>query len=226
VHTIPPPTDRFTPPLLADIRAATRSLHDRIEIAPALVRLMAPDLQRPDYVAALQAKFRFHAAMQAALPPRLARLGIAWAVPSHALAALAADLAALGAAVPAVPRCPGLGRGFGPVGALYVIEGSLLGGRVIGRHVGDALGVSPGAGGSFFRGTTADDARARWRGFCDLLASLPNSARPGVTGGAARGFRFFLACLDGLGAATRRGASPARKTQLHSAPAAGAADHF
>jgi heme oxygenase len=215
--------DGFAPPILGDIRAVTRPLHDRIETAPALTRLMARDLRRADYVAALQAKFRFHAALQAVLPARLTRLGLAWPVPAHALAALASDLTALGASVPAVPRAPGLCRAFGPVGALYVIEGSLLGGRVIGRHVGETLGVTPDSGGAFFRGTTADSARERWRRFCALLATLPDGASRSVCQGAVSGFQFFLACLDGLPAALKAGTAPARPLP---APEAGAADAF
>lgn len=38
------------------------------------------------------------------------------------------------------------------LGALYVLEGSTLGGRVIERHVRQTLDISPESGGSFFHG--------------------------------------------------------------------------
>jgi heme oxygenase len=50
-----------------------------------------------------------------------------------------------------------------------VIEGSNLGGRIIGRHVAQNLGVRPGSGGSFYCGLTAEDARGRWRLLQEVL---------------------------------------------------------
>jgi heme oxygenase len=56
------------------------------------------------------------------------------------------------------------------LGALYVIEGSNLGGRIIGRQVAKTLGVGPGTGGSFYCGLTAEDARRRWRLLQEVLS--------------------------------------------------------
>jgi heme oxygenase len=84
---------------------------------------------------------------------------------------IAEDLRWLGAAVPdswpalVKPPCCAADA----LGALYVLEGSALGGRVIGRHVSLALGVAPLAGGSFFCSATADEARGRWQTFCAIL---------------------------------------------------------
>jgi heme oxygenase len=55
------------------------------------------------------------------------------------------------------------------LGALYVIEGSNLGGRIIGRHVAKTLGVVPGNGGSYYCGLSAEDARRRWRLLQEVL---------------------------------------------------------
>jgi heme oxygenase len=55
------------------------------------------------------------------------------------------------------------------LGVLYVVEGSNLGGRVIGRHVSVALDVGVGAGGSFFCGLSAEQARRRWQVLVDTL---------------------------------------------------------
>jgi heme oxygenase len=81
----------------------------------------------------------------------------------QSLKALKSDLewfgiAPIEAAVLTLPEDPN-----SALGALYVLEGSNLGGRIIGKNISAALGVGPGAGGSFYCGLTAEDARRRWK---------------------------------------------------------------
>lgn len=181
-----------TPPLLLALRHGTRAWHDAVEQAPALAALMQDGVTQADYIAALQGQFRFHAAYQPALAKALRRLGIAWRLPDFALAALREDITALAAPVPPVPAPPRLGRGLAPLGALYVLEGSLLGGRVIGRHIAARLRIDAGTGASFYCGTEAAAARSRWLDFCGMLRALPESEAPALIAGARDGFHFFL----------------------------------
>jgi heme oxygenase len=60
-------------------------------------------------------------------------------------------------------------RAEAALGALYVIEGSGLGGRVIARHLAENLGLTPDTGGRFYGGLTADGARARWQRLSEVL---------------------------------------------------------
>jgi heme oxygenase (biliverdin-IX-beta and delta-forming) len=54
------------------------------------------------------------------------------------------------------------------LGAMYVMEGSTLGGQIIARHVETVLHLSEGPGCSYFRGH-GDQTGPMWKEFCDLL---------------------------------------------------------
>ncbi len=163
--------------LLGRLRADTRAAHDRIEAVPALCCLLSPSLQAEPYVRALRALHAFHARMWTTLPAVLADFvspftsaGGRFTPNTDGLDALGEDIAWFGAR-PAAPMgaMGSLNDAAACLGALYVVEGSALGARVIGRSVAVSLGVAPGRGGSFFCGATADDARTRWHDFSALL---------------------------------------------------------
>jgi len=177
------------PPLLAYLRDGTRQAHARTEALAPLLCLMSPSLTRAEYGAALTGLYRFQAGLHACLPARLRLLGVNFVLDRAPLAALRNDLAWLGLRTPARGG-PGLALGGGEaaLGAVYVLEGSALGGRVIGRHVASVLGVGAGQGGDFFCGVAADAARERWRDFCAMLANIPQRAAPLVLSGALAAF--------------------------------------
>jgi len=160
-------------PRLALLRQRTRAAHASIERVPGMALLVAPDLTLPHYVSVLQ---HMHAFLSAAEPAIAAALdGLPAAVPlldGERPRALASDLAWLGAPPIAMTRpLPRLETPNAALGALYVVEGSSLGGRVIARHVTESLGMRPGAGGSFYGGLSAEAARIRWAALCDLIES-------------------------------------------------------
>ncbi len=191
-------TDPTAPTLLAQLRAGTRQAHDRMEACPALSCLLAPGLTIAAYGVALRAMRAFHEgaahcldAAQAELPPGLG-------FDQSRLACLDADLAWLGAKPMAALRLGASARDVpSRLGLLYVLEGSALGGRVIGRAVAEMLGVSAGAGGSFFCGTEAGPARARWLEFCATLnqhgATLAPDERARAIAGANAAFDALAA---------------------------------
>ena len=88
---------------------------------------------------------------------------------------LDADLRVLGmdaasiAALPCPPR-PGLANAAQALGALYVLEGSTLGGQVIGRSISRRLGAQA-AGALAYYGGHGRETAARWRGFLEELES-------------------------------------------------------
>jgi heme oxygenase (biliverdin-IX-beta and delta-forming) len=152
------------PSRLAHLRNHTRAAHASIETVPSLAQLMAPDLTRTTYTRILLGMLAFHAAVEPAIAKALEHLPDAQTLlDGHHQRALREDIAFLGATPealsPDVPVLPDLTSGLG---ALYVVEGGNLGGRVIARHVSASLGVAPGAGGSFYGGLSAEAARARW----------------------------------------------------------------
>lgn len=91
---------------------------------------------------------------------------------------LLADLRHAGldeADIAALPRCddadlPSVSSLPAILGALYVFEGSSLGGQIISRHLETALGLRDGEGYRYFRGHGAETP-ARWLAFRTLLAA-------------------------------------------------------
>lgn len=70
-----------------------------------------------------------------------------------------------------VPRCdtlPVISTPSQALGALYVFEGSTLGGQLISRHLETTLGLSDGIGYRYFRSYGPDVGR-RWQEFRTLL---------------------------------------------------------
>jgi heme oxygenase len=74
------------------------------------------------------------------------------------------DLPAARPALPAMNDLPSL------LGAMYVMEGSTLGGQLIARHVERVLDLKEGHGSAFFRGY-GDQTGSMWKGFCNLLST-------------------------------------------------------
>lgn len=54
------------------------------------------------------------------------------------------------------------------LGAMYVMEGSTLGGQLIARHVAIALDLRDGQGTAYFRGH-GDQTGRMWKEFCEML---------------------------------------------------------
>ena len=65
-------------------------------------------------------------------------------------------------------------------GGLYVVEGSLLGGRILNRKLDSLFGEDNNEGRIFFSWCAAQDAR-RWTRFCEVLE------RRGATAGVVEG---------------------------------------
>ena len=96
--------------------------------------------------------------MQAMLAPRQ-RAGL-----------LRRDLVWFGVTIPEDERpiLPEIGDLPSLLGAMYVMEGSSLGGQFIARHVEDKLHLNQGEGDAYFRGHGNDTGRM-WKEFCDVL---------------------------------------------------------
>lgn len=161
--------DGFAGSARAALREATEAAHLRLHAIPAFEALAAGRITRPAYAALLRRKLGFHAALEARLAeaPDLALFGVDLAARrrSHLLRA---DLAWLGAddAAELAPlaRC---GTAAAALGALYVAEGSTLGGRHLARALDTIL--PPGADGRRFLLGHGERHGEMWRACCAAI---------------------------------------------------------
>jgi heme oxygenase len=175
------------------LRAATQGPHERLHGHAGLSIVKDGTITLPDYRALLRRLYGFYLPFEQAVGG--GDLRTQW---------LKSDLAGLGASeatlsgiglCPDIPRYDGVER---RLGALYVVEGSALGGRQLCRGLDRLLGADAVEGRRFFAGR-GPDTGAAWRGFLDELAVV--GAGPGgraaMVGAAVETFTVFETWLGG-----------------------------
>ena len=195
--------------LRSRLRVATQDAHGRMHLHPGFRAAAAGSLTLAEYRDLLARLFGFHEAFDAAFPS--APAAFARAIDLHARSrseALAQDLAALGVAprIPALPLCATAPRPKSEpqwLGALYVTEGSTLGGAQIARAL-EALGI--GEDGRRFFTAYGDLRSAMWRLFLARLETWAEDpeASAEVEASALAAFESFEVWMrDWAGAAER-----------------------
>lgn len=179
----------MTSPLLQTLRRRTADIHGKLD---ADLDLLRPPLSQSRLRTFLERLHGFHRAWG----PAAVTAGLANAAEHEtegAVARLRNDLLALGgeaAEIDALPIChdaAGLtATPDGALGALYVVEGSALGGVVIGRALADA-GWPPL---SYFD-VEGRRASADWRALQVRLAETSEDRHPAVTDGAVAAFALM-----------------------------------
>lgn len=194
------------------LRTATRPEHEATEAA---MPLLGPDLTRERYGAVLRCLFPVLRSWEGwsgeHAPERLrALLG-----PRRRSPWLRQDLQTLGLPLAdggrvqsiawlAVVLEPGEVPGqctpgefeAGFLGALYVLEGSTLGGRYLAKQVETSLGLTRGEGNAYFEGHGASTATL-WREVTAEVAAVPDDLSGRVVRAANRTFALFREALDG-----------------------------
>jgi heme oxygenase len=99
-------------------------------------------------------------------------------------------------------RIPGLepkARSFRAafLGAMYVVEGSTLGGQHIARHLDEALGMNANRGAAYFRGYGERTAEM-WRAFQAVLTDVPDAESEQVVAAAKAMFGVFRMAVSGI----------------------------
>lgn len=165
-----------TPPGVRQLlRQATHDSHHRLNRHPLLVQLMQPGLDWKKYVLILEAYYHFYLGLEARMAE--AERHIPGAFPYGARRKsvwLAEDLAYFSVVPsPSPPETQGWGVGAIPglgamAGALYVVEGSSLGGLVISRRLAQLHGLTAQTGARFFNGYGAN-TDAYWQEFLAWL---------------------------------------------------------
>jgi heme oxygenase len=142
--------------LHALLRTAARAAHRRIDRHPMLLPLVRPGLTRAHYEQVLRIFLNLHQTLQPAISAEINRLHAEYEL-SDRIDWLLSDLASLAgqdnaAAEPATDiawSLPLIYSAPALTGALYVIEGSALGSRII-RHLHASLGIDANPGARFF----------------------------------------------------------------------------
>ncbi|ATB30977.1 bacteriophytochrome heme oxygenase BphO [Melittangium boletus DSM 14713] len=184
--------------LLQLLKAETRPHHERAE---SVVRLMSPDLSLEGYRRHLEALHSLHAALESVIADRLGDQHPELLLPERwKLHLLREDLLALGHDEASLARLPGLTRAPSvpgvpeALGALYVLEGSTLGGQIILRHLVRHFEGQPVGRFAFFR-AYGDAVGPMWKSFGEVLLRVcPEPAlAPRVVRGAQEAFELFEA---------------------------------
>ncbi len=176
-----------------ELRVATHDVHERLHHIPSFAALAEGRLTRGQYAALLRRKLGFHVALEQRLSdgPSVEPFGVDLDARrrSHLLRA---DLAWLGEpdATP-LPLLPPFDSAAAALGALYVVEGSTLGGRHLARAL-DAI-LPPGEEGRRFLLGHGARHGEMWRACCDAIERCGASpaARAAMLRGALDTFAAF-----------------------------------
>jgi heme oxygenase len=180
----------------ARLKAATAQAHERMHGHAGLAAAAAGEISLADYRDLLARLLGFHAAFDVAMRAAPPALAAAIDLRERARApALMLDLAALGAPpalIARLPRCehlPVLAGEGAYLGALYVTEGSTLGGAFIAKALASAVGGAR----NFFLGHGADHSRL-WRNLVQALDRL--DGRPAEADAAEQAALATFAAYD------------------------------
>jgi heme oxygenase len=178
------------------LRRETEADHLAVEGA---VPLMHEGLNAAEYIQCLQQIYGIVAAWE----ERAAEVAPQWLQPAllerQRRALLEQDLAWFGVTAkddkrPMLPEMNDLPSLFG---AMYVMEGSKLGGQFIARHVATALHLSEGQGNSYFRGN-GNQTGPMWKEFCEMLTlRIPEDQTEAVIDSAKAMFSTFGKWMQG-----------------------------
>lgn len=151
------------------IKEATLTNHQQVE--KILVGKMKAMRSKQDYINLLHIFYSYFGGLEQKIKPNINQVNL----PDHAerrkTDAIAHDLIQLGSAKPAFAYDAGLpviNNELQAFGALYVIEGSTLGGKIISRMIQQHLNINDGAGLSFFNGY-GEQTPQMWETFKESL---------------------------------------------------------
>jgi len=174
------------------LRVATSEHHARLHLHAGFAAVQNGTITLVDYRALLIRLYGFHVSFEAAVGGDTERS--AW---------LRDDLSAVtmgGQTLPAIPHCnmPEFDTPARRLGALYVVEGSTLGGRHLARGLERLLGAGGSSGRQFFLGRGGKTGAA-WNAFLARLtlgAGTPHDHRE-IVAAAVGTFRVFEDWLSG-----------------------------
>jgi heme oxygenase len=185
------------PSCRALLRSATQAPHERLHHHSGLSGVQHGTISLRDYRALLGRLYGFYLPFERAIGGDPLRTH--WLVQD--LAWLGVDATAL-ARIRLCTAIPGYDCSARRLGALYVVEGSALGGRLLCRGLDRLLGASHVDGRRFFAGHGADTGMA-WAAVMDRIAATGAEpvGRAAMVCAATETFEVFENWLNGWGAA-------------------------
>jgi heme oxygenase len=205
--------------LNASLAVASRGLHERLRSATADLHRAAEDAfasgerltSMAGYVDLLDRLWSLHAGLEQAVALHAPGIFGLEVERFRRSPMLTLDLEAIAARAPRLtPVLVAFASPAAALGGLYVLEGSMLGGRVLLRRAQDGLGVTELHGARFLAGHGAATGQ-RWKQFLQVLALIPatgEDAEQAETGARAT-FAAFVGQLAGNGRLPRQ---PADRT--------------
>lgn len=170
-HTLAAPAE--SPAILPRLRLETRPYHDGVEANAFNQALTGGTVTAAQTAHFLARMYGFVQPYEAALRRHAAAFGPEWQLEQRYRAPfILEDLARLGypAEPPRCPALPPLETRAQLLGAMYVLEGSTLGGQVIARQLAAA-----GIDGRTFFGSRAERTGPLWKQFTQLLEAAAAS---------------------------------------------------
>lgn len=176
--SISPSTDNNRPNIMVRLKNDTQAAHQHLEKDPCFKRLFAKDYRLNEYTQLLSYFYGYFSGIEPALfddLPAELHSQLLYRRKTHLLQQ---DLNVLGVhnadSLPICSALPDLTTFAKKMGALYVLEGSLLGGRVIGRHLSQQLGDDVSSALNFYH-CYGTDLETQWRGFAVLMTQCFDS---------------------------------------------------
>lgn len=154
------------------IKEATLQYHQQTE--KVLVGKMKGMRSRQDYIDLLAAFYGYFGGLEQQIERYINASNLADYYDRRKTAAIADDIKALGGTIPAIANgneLPEIDNYLQAFGALYVIEGSTLGGKIISKMIQQHLHINDGAGLSFFN-SYGDETEKMWNAFKEVLNSV------------------------------------------------------
>jgi heme oxygenase len=151
------------------IKEATLQNHQQTE--KVLVAKMKNMRSKGDYIALLCNFYAYFGGLEQQIERFVSVSDLSDYYERRKTEAIATDLKALGGSVPSTAQndeLPQIDNYLKAFGALYVIEGSTLGGKIISKMVQQHLQIADNAGLSFFN-SYGEDTMQMWERFKDVL---------------------------------------------------------
>jgi heme oxygenase len=178
------------------LKEQTKTNHQLLE--KKLVGKMRTMRSTNDYADLLSLFYKYFGGLEKAIVKHLDQSLIPDYPARRKASALAADLTEMGAMVPPLARIselPAIHNHQQALGALYVIEGSTLGGKIISKMISHQIPSTDGHGLTFFN-SYGDDTLAMWERFKVILDDPKNLPGDDIIEAANETFLKFSHYFD------------------------------